>query len=89
MATTATFQAKIDPKKKAMADEIYKSLGTTTAEAFRIFVQKSIDANGFPFALTLSDNPRPETLHAYDEADKLAKMHTTQKYTSVKEMMNN
>lgn len=87
MSATATFQAKIDPKKKAMADEIYKSLGTTTAEAFRIFVQKSIEANGFPFSVTLPDNPRPETMSAYAEADKIAKTHTAQKYKSITEMM--
>ncbi len=58
MSMDATLQVRMDGELKAQVEELYRSLGTSFAEAVRIFAQQSIREGGMPF--------RP-TLKAWDE----------------------
>ena len=58
MAMESTFQVRMDSELKAQVEALYRSLGTSFAEAVRIFAQQSLRDGGMPF--------RP-TLKAWDE----------------------
>jgi len=49
----ATLQVRMDGQVKANVEELYRSLGTTFAEAVRIFAQQSLQVGGMPFRPTL------------------------------------
>ena len=58
MALDATCQIRMNSELKAQVEELYRNLGTSFAEAVRIFAQQSLREGGMPF--------RP-TLKAWDE----------------------
>ena len=58
MAMESTFQVRMDSELKAQVEALYRSLGTSFAEAVRIFAQQSLRDGGMPI--------RP-TLKAWDE----------------------
>jgi len=45
----ATLQVRMDGQMKDNVEELYRSLGTSFAEAVRIFAQQSLLAGGMPF----------------------------------------
>ncbi len=49
MTKDAVLHVRLDPEKKACAEAIYASLGTSLSEATRMFINQSIQASGFPF----------------------------------------
>jgi len=49
MPMEATLQVRMDSQVKANVEELYRSLGTSFAEAVRIFAQQSLLAGGMPF----------------------------------------
>jgi len=49
----ATLQIRMDGKIKRDVEELYRELGTSFAEAVRIFAQQSLLAGGMPFQPTL------------------------------------
>lgn len=53
MSMDATLQVRMDSKTKHCVEELYHNLGTTFAEAVRIFAQQSLLAGGMPFRPTL------------------------------------
>lgn len=53
MSMDATLQVRMDGQGKANVEELYRSLGTSFAEAVRIFAQQSLLAGGMPFQPTL------------------------------------
>ena len=53
MAMDATLQVRMDGQIKNNVEELYRSLGTSFAEAVRIFAQQSLLAGGMPFRPTL------------------------------------
>ena len=53
MAMDATLQVRMDKELKAEAEELYRSLGTTFAEAVRIFAQQSVREGRMPFTPSL------------------------------------
>ena len=58
MAMDSTVQIRMNGELKAQVEELYRNLGTSFAEAVRIFAQQSLREGGLPF--------RP-TLKAWDE----------------------
>ena len=52
MAKEATLQVRMDAEIKEKAELLYRSLGTSFAEAVRMFAKRSLDENGMPFQLT-------------------------------------
>ena len=53
MSMDATLQIRIDSELKTEVEELYRSLGTSFAEAVRIFAQQSLREGGMPFRPTL------------------------------------
>ena len=49
MAKQAIYQVRMDEEIRDQVEELYRSLGTTFAEAVRIFAVQSIREQGFPF----------------------------------------
>lgn len=49
MSMDATLQVRMDSQTKNNVEELYRSLGTSFAEAVRIFAQQSLLAGGMPF----------------------------------------
>ena len=52
MAKQATFQVRMDAELKEQVETLYKELGTSFAEAVRIFAKQSVQENGMPFVIT-------------------------------------
>ena len=53
MAMDATLQIRIDSTLKEQVEALYRSLGTSFAEAVRIFAQQSLREGGMPFCPSL------------------------------------
>ena len=49
MSMDATVQIRIDGELKTQVEALYRSLGTSFAEAVRIFAQQSLLEGGMPF----------------------------------------
>ena len=49
---TATFQMLINPEIKQEAENVFSNYGLSLTEAFNIFLQQSLNSNGFPFLLS-------------------------------------
>lgn len=49
MSMDSTLQVRMDSNVKSNVEELYHSLGTSFAEAVRIFAQQSLLAGGMPF----------------------------------------
>ena len=49
MAKQAVYQIRMDEDVKNQVEELYRSMGTTFAEAVRIFAVQSILEQGMPF----------------------------------------
>lgn len=54
MAKEATLQVRMDADLKEQAEELYKKLGTSFAEAVRIFARQSVQENAMPFMVHLT-----------------------------------
>ena len=61
-------QAWVSNELKTQADLIFSSMGMTTSDAIRIFLQQSVNAGGFPFQPT-AKIPNAETVTAMNEND--------------------
>ena len=73
MAMESTFQVRMDSELKAQVEALYRSLGTSFAEAVRIFAQQSLRDGGMPFRPTL----RPwEEMTAQEIGAKLLQSET-------------
>ena len=53
MAMDATVQIRMSGELKTQGEELYRGLGTSFAEAVRIFAQQSLRDGGMPFRPTL------------------------------------
>lgn len=51
MAKLATVQVRMDAELKQQVEELYRSMGTSFAEAVRIFARQSIEENAMPFVM--------------------------------------
>ncbi len=55
MAKEATLQVRMDADLKEQVEALYKNLGTSFAEAVRIFAQQSIHENAMPFTIHIPE----------------------------------
>lgn len=62
MAKEATLQVRMDSELKEQAELLYKQLGTSFAEAVRIFAKQSVEEQGMPFSMHLSPGGRKRAL---------------------------
>ena len=52
MSMEATLQVRMDAEMKERVEKLYKGMGTTFAEAVRMFAAQSLIENGMPFQMT-------------------------------------
>lgn len=57
MLKEATLQVRMDAAVKAQAEELFRELGTSFAEAVRIFARQSIAEGAMPFVIRLPVDP--------------------------------
>ncbi len=50
-------QLRVDDELKQKASDVYSQLGLDLPSAIRIFLTRSVQVNGFPFVMRLSDKP--------------------------------
>ena len=62
MAKKATLQVRMDAELKEQVELLYKQLGTSFAEAVRIFAKQSVVDRGMPFTMHLSTTDTKRTL---------------------------
>ena len=79
MAKESTMQLRMDSEMKEQVEALYRSMGTSFAEAVRIFAAKSLLVNGLPFQMTAEiSKPAPSvsdlagSLRGYATPEKLA-----------------
>ena len=53
MAKEATLQVRMDSELKEQVELLYKQMGTSFAEAVRIFARQSVEEKGMPFTMHL------------------------------------
>lgn len=56
MAKEATLQVRMDADLKEQVELLYKKLGTSFAEAVRIFAKQSVQENAMPFTIHIPEN---------------------------------
>mgnify|MGYP002510221286 CR=1 FL=1 len=59
MAKEATLQVRMDSELKEQVELLYKQMGTSFAEAVRIFARQSVEDRAMPFTMHLA-LPKPE-----------------------------
>lgn len=62
MAKEATLQVRMDAELKEQAEILYKQLGTSFAEAVRIFARQSVEEKAMPFTMHLASSETKRTL---------------------------
>lgn len=55
MAKEATLQVRMDAELKEQVEALYKKMGTTFAEAVRIFARQSVQENAMPFKIHIPE----------------------------------
>ena len=48
---TDTYHFRINPEVQAQVEEVYAKSGLSFTQAINVFIQQSLDAGGFPFAV--------------------------------------
>ena len=79
MAKESTMQLRMDSEMKEQVEALYRSMGTSFAEAIRIFAARSLLVNGLPFpmsaeseAVSPSVSDLAGSLRRYATPEKLA-----------------
>jgi len=72
MAKEATLQVRMDAELKETVERLYKNLGTSFAEAVRIFARQSITDQGLPFVVTSNHKSAYGMLAQYADPLKAA-----------------
>lgn len=75
MNKEATLQVRMQSDVKASVEELYNQLGTSFAEAVRIFARQSLAVGGMPFVIQLKPEVTRSTFGAarkYASAEKRA-----------------
>lgn len=62
MAKQAILQVRMDPELKEQVESLYRQMGTSFAEAVRIFARQSIEEKAMPFTMHLSPELSKRTL---------------------------
>jgi DNA-damage-inducible protein J len=67
--SNVTVQSRVNPELKAQAESVFASMGMSTADAIRIFLQQSVNDGGLPFQ-PHAKIPNAETIAAFKEAEE-------------------
>lgn len=64
MAKEATLQVRMDADLKEQAENLYRQLGTSFAEAVRIFARQSVEEHAMPFVMHVPEKRMDRKLGA-------------------------
>ena len=67
MAKEAIVQIRMDSELKESAEKLYKDLGTSFAEAVRIFARQSVTEQAMPFMVTMKKQSAYGILSGYSD----------------------
>jgi len=67
MAESVLVQSKVQPEQKEQAEKIFKRAGLSMADAIRIFLQQTINADDIPFTIT-AKQPNARLLKAIESS---------------------
>lgn len=70
MAKEATLQVQMDADLKEKVEALYREMGTSFAEAVRIFAKQSVQENGMPFIMTANRRNTYGSLARYADPEK-------------------
>lgn len=70
MAKEATLQVRMDAELKEQAEALYREMGTSLAEAVRIFAKQSVLEKGMPFMMSANHRNTYGRLSKYADSDK-------------------
>lgn len=70
MAKEVTLQIRMDADLKETAETLYRELGTSFAEAVRIFAKQSVLENGMPFVISVNHGNTYGRLSKYADSVK-------------------
>ena len=73
MAKGSLLQVRMDSEEKSDVEKLYAELGTSFAEAVRIFARKSLSMGGFPFSVVLPAKNKRSKTEALKELEFLIK----------------
>ena len=79
----STIQVRVEDDLKAKSDSLFRSLGTDTTTAIRMFLTQAVAANGFPFEIKRHTESNPYT--PMSEEDMLEKLKTSRKQGNYKD----
>lgn len=71
MAKEATLQVRMDADLKEKVEALYREMGTSFAEAVRIFAKQSVIDNGMPFVVSANRKNTFGRLAQYADPDLL------------------
>lgn len=70
MAKEATLQVRMDADLKEKVEVLYREMGTSFAEAVRIFAKQSVLENGKPFVISATPKSTYSRLSRYADVAK-------------------
>ena len=86
MATTTTFNVRMDSDIKKQSEALYSELGINLTTAINVFLRQSLRVGGFPFDVRVNE-PNKETIKAMLEAERIAKDPNVKRYSDVEEAL--
>lgn len=86
MATTTTFNVRLDSEIKKQCEALYGELGINLTTAINVFLRQSLRAGGFPFDVRI-DQPNKATIMAMLEAERITKDTSVKRYSDVEEAL--
>ena len=67
--SSVAVRSRISPDLKERAEAVFASLGLSTADAIRMFLQQTVNVGGLPFQ-PIAKRPNAETVEAISELDR-------------------
>ena len=67
--SSVAVQSRISPELKERAEAVFTSLGLSTADAIRMFLQQTVNIGGLPFQ-PIAKRPNAETVEAMRELER-------------------
>ena len=74
---SSTIQVRVDDELKVRSDNLFRSLGTDTTSAIRIFLTQALEYEGFPFEIRKN---RSNVIRPMSESEMLGKLELSRNH---------
>jgi DNA-damage-inducible protein J len=82
---TANVTIRMDEVLKKQAETLFEDMGMNMTTAFTVFAKAAVRQGKIPFEIS-GNIPNPETIAAFEEADRISRDPNTKRYSSAKEL---